>query len=123
MRRFGFEGRKAKRAMEQEASSGREASIYSLRGRACGSSARTFSAAGFAQKDNRAWQPRARLPLPSAGAVDQFVLACSTAAEIPTIEYNVKGSTRVFHGTRCHIAKWYRAAVIALWFKNLGDVD
>ena len=96
-----------KQAMEQEASSGREASIYSLRGRACGSSARTFSAAVSAQKGNRAWQPRARLPLPSVGAEDRFAPACSTAAEIPTIEYSVKGSTRVIHGTSCHIAKWY----------------
>ena len=75
---------------------GRKPPIYSLRGHACGSSARTFSAAGFPQKDNCGWQPRARLPSPSAGAVDRFALASDAAAEIPTIEYSVKVALECF---------------------------
>ena len=85
VRRFGFERRKAKRAMEQEASTGRKPPIYSLRGHACGSSARTFSAADFAQKDNCAWQPRARLPLPSAGAVDRFAQRAALRQKYPRL--------------------------------------
>ena len=105
MRRLELVRGETKRAMEQEASSGREAPIYSHRGCACGSSARTISAAVSARRGNRVLQPCARLPLPSLGAEDRISPACYPAAEILTIKYSVKGITRVFHGMSCHITK------------------